>query len=212
MHGVLSGVAGRSPVAASSSSSSSTPGTIARASQSSSCTAPARTAVSVPALLDRGADDDRAVAARHEVHGAPVHEAAHRAGQQRDGGGGVRRAEAQDVALDGAEGGQPGAGEPVDGGEAGPGRQDDVVRAEAAAVRQDQRRTGVRAGDHGLFTERDAAAAAGRGERAEQRPVVDLVVARDLDAAAQRRGSARGRAGGTRWRCGGTASRPSVCW
>ena len=62
------------------------------------------------------------------------------AGQQRDGRGGVRRAEAQDVALDGAERGEPGAGEPVDGAEAGPGRQDDVVRAEAAAVRQDELR------------------------------------------------------------------------
>ena len=48
MRGMLSGVAGRSPVAASSSSSSSTAGTMARASLSSSCTAPARTAVSVP--------------------------------------------------------------------------------------------------------------------------------------------------------------------
>ena len=137
------------------------------------------------ALLDRRPHHDRAVAPRHEVHGAPVHEAAHRARQQGHGGGGiVRRAEPQDVALDGAEGGQPGVGEPGDGGEPRPGRQDDAVGSEAAAVRKDQRRTGLQC-DHGPCCERDAAAAAGLGQRAEQRPVVDLVVAGDLAAAAQ---------------------------
>ncbi len=68
--------------------------------------------------------------------------------------------------------------------EARAGRQHDVVRAEAAAVRQDERRTVVERG-HAALDERHPAAAAGLGERSEERPVVDLVVARDLDAAAQ---------------------------
>ena len=90
-------------------------------------------------LLDRGADHDRAVAARapgtrsaRAPGRAPCGPAAGR------GAAGVGRPEAQDVALDRAERGEPGTGEAGDGGQAGPGRQDDVVRAEAAAVRQDE--------------------------------------------------------------------------
>ena len=55
---------------------------------------------------------------------------------------------------------------------------------EAAAVRQDERRPVVERGDAAL-DERHPAAAAGLGERSEERPVVDLVVARDLDATAE---------------------------
>ena len=86
--------------------------------------------------------------------------------------------------LDGAEGGETGAGQPVDGAEARAGRQHDMVRAEPATVRQDERRPAVERGDAAL-EERHPAGAARLGERSEERPVVDLVVAGDLDAAAQ---------------------------
>ena len=102
----------------------------------------------------------------------------------------VGRTEAQDVPLDGAQRRQPGVGQPVDGAEAGPGGQDDQVRAEPAAVRQDELGTGRRRGwrgqrGHGRFDERDAAPAAGLHQRAEERTVVDVMVAGDLDPAAQ---------------------------
>ena len=183
MRGVLSGVAGRRPVAVSSSSSSSTPGTIARASHSSSCTAPARTAASAPrssTVAPTTTEPSRRGTRYTErpcTRPRTVRAAA-------DGRRGVGRPEAQDVPLDGAEGGEPRPGEPVDGAQARAGRQDDVVRAEAAAVRQDERGPVFERGDAAL-DERHPAAAAGLGERSEERPVVDLVVAGDLDAAAQ---------------------------
>ena len=105
-------------------------------------------------------------------------------GEQGDGRGGVGRPEAQDVPLDRAQRGKPGAGQPVDGAQARADRQDDVVRAEAAAVRQDEPGPGFERG-HAALDERHPAGAAGLGERSEKRPVVDLVVTRDLDAAAQ---------------------------
>ena len=86
--------------------------------------------------------------------------------------------------LDGAQGREPRPGEPVDGAQARAGRQDDVVGAEAAAVRQDERGPVFERGDAAL-DERHPAGAASLGERSEERPVVDLVVARDLDAAAE---------------------------
>ena len=73
---------GRRPAAASSSSSSSTAGTMARASQSSSCTAPACTVGVVASLLDRGADHDGTVAARHQVDRMPPHEPAYSATEE----------------------------------------------------------------------------------------------------------------------------------
>ena len=185
---MLSGVAGRIPVAASRSSSSSTPGTIARASQRSSCTAPGPHGRVVAALLDGRPDDHGAVAPRHEVDRTPVHEAADRAAQQgsRRAVAGDRRAEAQDVPLDRAHGGQPGALEARDRRQPGPGRQEDVLGVEAPAVRQDQLGPGGHRGHRGL-QEGHAGIAAGRGESAEQGAVVDLVIARHLDAAAQGR-------------------------
>ena len=111
-------------------------------------------------FLDGGADDHRAVPARHQVDRAPAHEAAHRPGEQRHGAGPeavgwAGRAEAQDVALDRAEGREPGVLEAGDGGQAGSGRQDDVVGHEAAAVRQDE--PGPRLeGGHGALDEGDA--------------------------------------------------------
>ncbi len=147
MRGVLSGVAGRRPVAVSSSSSSSTPGTIARASHEQFVHGARPHRGVGPPLLDRGADDDRAVPAGHQVHRAAVHQAAHGARQQCDGRRGVGRPEAKDVPLDGAQGGQPRPGEPVDGAQSRAGRQDDEVRAEAAAVRQDERGPVVERGD-----------------------------------------------------------------
>ena len=98
-----------------------------------------------------------------------------------------RRAQAEDVALDRAHLGQPGPLETGDGGQAGPGRQDDVVRAEAAAVRQDELGPGSRRRPPCPRTNATPAVPAGRDERGEQGAVVDLVVARHLDAAAQRR-------------------------
>ena len=100
--------------------------------------------------------------------------------------GGDRRPQAQDVPLDGAHGGQPGRLQAGDGGQPGPGRQEDVLGTEAAAVRQDELGTGGHRRHRGL-DEGHARAAAGRGERAEQGAVVDLVIARDLDAAAEGR-------------------------
>ena len=140
----------------------------------------------VAALLDRGAHDDGPVAARHEVDGVPAHQAAHRPLEQGSGAGAParRRAEAEDVALDGAHLGEPGPLEPADGGQAGPGRQDDVVRAEAAPVRQDELGPGADGG-HRALDERHAGLPAGCDQRGEQGPVVHLVVARHLDPAAE---------------------------
>ena len=84
--------------------------------------------------------------------------------------------------LDGAHLGEPGPLEAGDGGQAGPGRQDDVVGAEAAAVRQDELGPGADGG-HRALDERHARLAAGRDQRGEQGAVVHLVVARDLDPA-----------------------------
>ena len=213
MRGVLSGVAGRSPAAASSSSSSSTPGTIGPGvAQQLVHRAGLHRGVGAP-LLDGGADDDRAVAARHQVDRAPVHQAAHRAGQQRDGAGppASRRPEAQDVALDRAERGSPAPASPSMAGRPVPAARTTWSGREAAAVRQDELGPGLERG-HGALDERHAAAPAGLDQRAEQGAVVDLVVARDLDAAAERRAERGHEAGGTRWRCGGAASRPSECW
>ena len=92
--------------------------------------------------------------------------------------------------LDGAERGECGTGEPVDVAQSRPGRQDDVVRREAAAVRQDERGA-VLQGGHGALDDRHAARPAGLGERTEQGAVVDLVIARDLDPAAQGRAQRR---------------------
>ena len=95
-------------------------------------------------------------------------------------------AHAEDVPLDGPHLGQAGPLEAADGGQAGPGRQDDVVRVEAAAVRQDEFGPGTD-GDHRALHERDAAVPAGRAQRGEEGAVVDLVVARHLDPAPQGR-------------------------
>ena len=76
--------------------------------------------------------------------------------------------------LDGAHLGEAGPLEPGDGGQAGPGRQDDVLRAEAATVRQDELGAGVDR-DHRALDERHTRLPAGRDQRGEQRPVVHLV-------------------------------------
>ena len=142
----------------------------------------------VAALLDGRPDDHGAVAPRHEVDRTPVHEAAHGAAQQgcRRAVPGGRRAEAQDVPLDRAHGGQPGTLEALDRRQPGPGSQEDMLGTQAPAVRQEELGPAGHRGDRGL-REGHAGSAAGRGESAEQGPVVDLVIARDLDAAAQGR-------------------------
>ena len=144
-------------------------------------------------FLDGRPDDDRAVAPGHEVDRAPVHQAAHRARQQRDGRARVRWAEPEDVALDGAQRGEPGGGHAVDGRQARPGRQDDTVRGEAAAVVQDQRGAASERG-HPALDERHPAVAAGLAQRAQEGAVVDLVVARDLETAPQGRAQRRDQA------------------
>ena len=95
--------------------------------------------------------------------------------------------------LTGRTAGSPASSRPAMAGRPGPGRQDDVVRRKAAAVRQDELGTGLHGG-HGALDECDAGCAAGLHQRAEQGAVVDLVVARHLDAAAQR-GAQRGHEG-----------------
>ena len=85
----------------------------------------------------------------------------------------------------------PAPGQTRDVGQADPSRQDDLVRTEAAAVRQDERRPG-RDGGHAALLEGDA----GRRRQASTRApsegaVVDLVVAGHVDAAAQRRAERR---------------------
>ncbi len=92
--------------------------------------------------------------------------------------------------LTGRSGGSPAAASPSMDGSRRPGRQDDAVRGEAAAVVQDERGPVLQRG-HAALDERHAAVAAGLGERAEEGAVVDLVVAGDLDAAAQRRAERR---------------------
>ena len=114
------------------------------------------------------------------------------------------------MTLDGAHLGEPGPLEAGDGGQAGPGRQDDVVRAEAAAVRQDELGPGVDGG-HRALDERHARLPAGRDQRGEQGPVVDLVVARHLDPAAQR-GAERGTSARHSLALRRRATRPSECW
>ncbi len=76
--------------------------------------------------------------------------------------------------------------EPRDGGQAGARRQDDVVRTEAAAVRQDELGAGAERGDSALDDGHTRVPAA-RGEGRQEGAVVDLVVARDLNASSQRR-------------------------
>ena len=113
--------------------------------------------------------------------------------------------------LDRPYGREPGALETGDGGQARPRRQDDGAGSEAAAVGQDE--LGSRGhGGHGAVDERDTGGAAGPDERVEQGAVVDLVVAGDLDAAAQRRAQARAPGRGTRSRCLRSAGSPSECW
>ena len=90
------------------------------------------------------------------------------------------------MALDRAHLGNPGGLETGDTVQPGPGRQDDVVRGEAAAVRQDELGTSSEPGDRGPL-ESDARARAGLHEGTEQGAVVDLVVARDLHATTDRR-------------------------
>ena len=83
----------------------------------------------------------------------PAHEAPHRPrehGERRRRAGPRGGREAEDVALDGAHLGQPGPLEPADGGQAGAGRQDDVVRAKAAAVGQDELGAGTDGGHRAL--------------------------------------------------------------
>ena len=92
--------------------------------------------------------------------------------------------------LDRAHLGYPGGLEPGDAVQPGAGRQDDVVRAEAAAVRQDELGTRPERGDRDPL-EGDTRARAGLDEGIEQGAVVDLVVARHLHAAADRRAQGR---------------------
>ena len=86
MRGVLSGVAGRRPAAASTSSSSSMRGDDGPCVAQQLVHGPRLHGGVHAPLLHGGPDHHRAVGARHQVDGAPVHEAANRPGEQRGTG------------------------------------------------------------------------------------------------------------------------------
>ncbi len=94
------------------------------------------------------------------------------------------------MALDRAYLGQAGLCHAADVRGTGPGRHDDVVGTEAAAIPELRHRTGGE-GPYGLGDEPDAAGTASGHQSAQQGAVVHVVISGHLDTPAQRRGQRR---------------------
>ncbi len=127
-----------------------------------------------PALFDRGADDQPAVTARHQIAARQPH---HMAQQRR------RRVhlQGQHLPLDRAHRRQIGRRNAADLARPGAGRQHDDIGRIAAALGDDA--GGAAAGtddlaDRAMLDELDPGAAGGRCQRAAELAVLDLVVAR----------------------------------
>ena len=195
MTGVLSGVAGRMPawrlaqlelVDAGDDGAGVAEEFVHRPGTHGRVVGPRSSIVAPTTTTRRGAARGRPNARARGPHRA-VEQRGSRRDRRRRTGGPSRRM----WPLTGRTAGSPAASRPRDGRQSRPGRQEDPIGAEAAAVGQDHARARRPRRAPRLATNATPAGGAGGHAARQQGPVVHLVVARDLDPAAQGRGQRR---------------------